>query len=925
MDGDGLELLRVSSADVSDFGLTSIEDPPVPPGGLIAASLAALELLERAATLLLPPPMDEAAAAAAGRFATEDEWRERRVRAARRAATVAGLAKCPGERSGLCCSRLCQIIGLARKCCDALHRALAPKQAPIELMAPESTKLAELTELGRLRRPAGFVPWELVERLLRLYAALLQHARTVCEETEARAAKARAAEDIFDERRQGVLFEEKKVLLDETLAEFSEPFGPTFARLVDACRSHGMEAGAGLSTAAVPGEATPDAQRRTLALGCELLLQKLTRRSAPPTAASAAAAAAAAASAASAAAPSLSENPGFSQSAPLARETQAAPGTVASGFEMGRALVSALNAPPVLWQQADDDLYLRLLGTPTEGEAALEAARTAAAAAATADAREAAEAVAAADAPLARRLDWSAGGGGSSLGGGGAPPMPLSGRGQAFEAVKAKGTESAMSIPWVRALLVGGCSEGFALAAPCVATMAAVLESAAAGAIDGDSSPLAAPIAAVLRVAVLRNLWRFLDDADGATQHEAAFLWVRLQALWPDACAAVLAQSLRGAMPPADASLGRHFAAPSYSDEETRLVAAAGEALAAALTSWALLWRAALLAKVGGGCPLLGVGSLHALDALQHPSAKVRAVAQRWGASMSASSAGALALLQPLLTLLVHSDAPSRLRLYALSKLRALLSSVPTVALLHAIDAPAALLASSRAAMAAAPLAPDVLPPRGRCSLLRLLAAGTLFQVLLPPGEGGAPKEAAGGGGCSWVGGIGMLGHGILMMPSSMPTSPSGASSQLRFEERLRFDDNSAQVLATDLMTALLHATPGEVGGALSAALLPPVLRILRASVGASGGAQVQLLALAFAALCLGREAWGGSSGATLAALLVGTIRAGIAEPHSAAWAHWVGFSVACLPHCAITAGSKGGGGPHVMAAEIVTVRLPPP
>ena len=48
-------------------------------------------------------------------------------------------------------------------------------------------------------------------------------------------------------------------------------------------------------------------------------------------------------------------------------------------------------------------------------------------------------------------------------------------------------------------------------------------------------------------VGVLQVLWYYLGAPDGTTQHTSAFLWLQLQAYWPDACVAVLGQSLRAA------------------------------------------------------------------------------------------------------------------------------------------------------------------------------------------------------------------------------------------------------------------------------------------------------------------------------------------------------------------------------------------
>ena len=63
---------------------------------------------------------------------------------------------------------------------------------------------------------------------------------------------------------------------------------------------------------------------------------------------------------------------------------------------------------------------------------------------------------------------------------------------------------------------------------------------------------------------------------------------------------------------------------------------------------------------------------LLALDALQHPSAPVRATAGRW---LHGAACFPAPLLTPLLAMLVTPRCPARLRLYSLAKLRVLLSS----------------------------------------------------------------------------------------------------------------------------------------------------------------------------------------------------------------------------------------------------------
>ena len=82
-----------------------------------------------------------------------------------------------------------------------------------------------------------------------------------------------------------------------------------------------------------------------------------------------------------------------------------------------------------------------------------------------------------------------------------------------------------------------------------------------------------------------------------------------------------------------------------------------------------------------------------------------------------------------------------------------------------------------------------------------------------------------------------------------------------------------------------------------------PIDAIARAATAdPSAGAQAQLLSLAYVALSLGREAWGGAdkrgapAGAHsgLSSLLVPTVNGGLAQAATPVWSHWATFGVAC-------------------------------
>ena len=98
----------------------------------------------------------------------------------------------------------------------------------------------------------------------------------------------------------------------------------------------------------------------------------------------------------------------------------------------------------------------------------------------------------------------------------------------------------------------------------------------------------------------------------------------------------------------------------------------------------------------------------------------------------------------------------------------------------------------------------------------------------------------------------------------------------------------AAQVLAAELLTALLKTVPRRLGEALALTLSEPLFTCLQSSVAAEArGIQPQLLSLTYAALTL-------KPSAAAADLLVQTTMLGISTPHSPDWSHWVGFAVAC-------------------------------
>ena len=142
-------------------------------------------------------------------------------------------------------------------------------------------------------------------------------------------------------------------------------------------------------------------------------------------------------------------------------------------------------------------------------------------------------------------------------------------------------------------------------------------------------------------------VWRWLSHADGRAQHTAAYVWVELLRLWPAVGAASVGAELRAA--DSDASL------------------------AANIGRFALVWRAALVSRTplptAIAAPVVpGIGMMLTLDALQHPSAVVRAASAQW---LIDASGAPHSLLRPLLNLLLARGSAERVRLWSLAKLRA--------------------------------------------------------------------------------------------------------------------------------------------------------------------------------------------------------------------------------------------------------------
>ena len=81
------------------------------------------------------------------------------------------------------------------------------------------------------------------------------------------------------------------------------------------------------------------------------------------------------------------------------------------------------------------------------------------------------------------------------------------------------------------------------MTATCVLALARLLQTSA----DGASPPLLRLPGEKIHF-VVRAVWRFLADPNGRIQHTAAFLWVQLQSLWLEGCAAVLAAELDGCL-----------------------------------------------------------------------------------------------------------------------------------------------------------------------------------------------------------------------------------------------------------------------------------------------------------------------------------------------------------------------------------------
>ena len=135
---------------------------------------------------------------------------------------------------------------------------------------------------------------------------------------------------------------------------------------------------------------------------------------------------------------------------------------------------------------------------------------------------------------------------------------------------------------WEEPLLLGCAARSFDVVSACAQVVAGLVATGRRAGREGG--PLLEPPAARLR-SVLRAVWRFLAAADGRTQHSAAALWLRLQELAPAPAAQVLSYASRAA----DARAAAERAADRTAGADD------GVALAAELSRFSLLWRAAQL------------------------------------------------------------------------------------------------------------------------------------------------------------------------------------------------------------------------------------------------------------------------------------------------------------------------------------------
>ena len=230
---------------------------------------------------------------------------------------------------------------------------------------------------------------------------------------------------------------------------------------------------------------------------------------------------------------------------------------------------------------------------------------------------------------------------------------------------------------------------------------------------------------------------------------------------------------------------------------------------------------------------------------------QVRTAAQQW---LVDASGAPDSLLRPLLTLLLSPAAKQRVRLYALAKLRAALACMPagTLSLLAQQAAPAVLVALCGEALDAAATR------GGAVSARRALLESS---VLTRPSAASGTKPAAAKDASHGVDAPGAVPEGGAGCPLLQLLAASALVVILHQPLILHHDPDevaapasgrAAQVLAAELLTALLHAVPPPLGEALATALVEPLLLCLQASVGCEApGVQQPLLALAAAALTL--------------------------------------------------------------------------
>ena len=270
-----------------------------------------------------------------------------------------------------------------------------------------------------------------------------------------------------------------------------------------------------------------------------------------------------------------------------------------SPFEISRAPASALSAPPVKWSSTDDEVFFSLLGTQMSSTSMMRSALAIASeySNSTGQSLDMRHEVAATKSQAGDSVRASCAASGSAMASRGTslrgPLRESAGEGHGY-----------IYPQWLAALLEGCRSNSFHVVSLCAPTLAF--------AIDGGRGELSL----TQSVMVLRELWRFLGDEDGSTQHAAAFLWIRMQRIWPHACAAVLAHEIRTAQDAyAAAELGRQAAlAESSASTSHSAVARAARRASSALQTGEGSVLAAVLAPgasrlmMGGNDPTYSLG-----------------------------------------------------------------------------------------------------------------------------------------------------------------------------------------------------------------------------------------------------------------------------------------------------------------------------